>query len=66
MNPPANRSFFPACRVYREAHARYTRAFARGDVEAIEDAFSRMQELGLAFKDGAKWADAQRTAKSRP
>ncbi len=56
----SNRFPYGASRVYREAHARYARAFARGDVSAIEDAFSRMQELGLAFRDGARWADEQR------
>ena len=45
------------CRVYRDAHARYASAFARGDVNAIEDAFSRMQDLSRAFHDGARWAE---------
>ena len=63
MSSPATRFLFGASRVYREAHARYARAFARGDVNAIEDAFSRMQEIGLAFKDGARWADEQRQAR---
>jgi hypothetical protein len=46
-----------ASRVYREAHARYAQAFRRGDVSAIEEAFSRMQDLGRAFRDGAQWAE---------
>jgi hypothetical protein len=51
------RPLFDASRVYREAHARYARAFQTGDVRAIEDAFSRMQDLGRAFRDGAQWAE---------
>jgi hypothetical protein len=51
-----------ACRVYREAQARYSRAFARGDVCEIEDAFSRMQEIGRAFRDGARWAAERKVA----
>jgi hypothetical protein len=50
-----------ACRVYREAHARYAIAFAKGDVNAIEDAFSRMQEIVRAFRDGAHWAETRAT-----
>lgn len=57
MNPPM-RPLIEICRVYRDAHARYTAAFSRGDVEAIEDAFSRMQELSRAFHDGARWAQS--------
>ena len=53
----STRPLFDASRVYREAHARYARAFQSGDVRAIEDAFSRMQELGHAFRDGAQWAE---------
>jgi hypothetical protein len=49
--------FAAACRVYRDAHARYASAFARGDVQAIEEAFSRMQEIARAFRDGARWAE---------
>lgn len=45
------------CRVYRDARTRYASAFARGDVEAIEDAFSRMQEIVRAFHEGARWAE---------
>lgn len=45
-----------ACRAYREAAAAYDRAFVRGDVAAIEDAFSRMQEIARAFDQGAEWA----------
>jgi hypothetical protein len=45
------------CRVYREAHARYALAFAKGDVNAIEDAFSRMQEIVRAFRDGVRWSE---------
>jgi hypothetical protein len=48
---------FETCRVYREARARYAVAFAKGDVNAIEDAFSRMQEIVRAFRDGAHWAE---------
>jgi hypothetical protein len=48
-----------ASRVYRDAHALYRRAFVRGDVGAIEEAFSRMQEIGRAFEEGAKWAQTQ-------
>ena len=44
------------CRAYREAAISYDRAFARGDVRAIEDAFSRMQEIARAFDQGASWA----------
>jgi hypothetical protein len=42
----STRPLLDVCRVYRDAHARYARAFARGDVHAIEEAFSRMQESG--------------------
>jgi len=57
-----------ASRVYRDAHALYRRAFVRGDVGAIEDAFSRMQEIGRAFEEGARWAQTQSSAtrKARP
>jgi hypothetical protein len=48
-----------ACRAYREAAAAYDRAFVRGDVSAIEDAFSRMQEIARAFEQGAEWARRQ-------
>jgi hypothetical protein len=51
------RPLMDACRAYRDAHARYANAFAKGDVPAIEDAFSRMQEIGRAFRDGAQWAE---------
>ena len=51
------RPLFDASRIYREAHARYARAFEGGDVRAIEAAFSRMQDLGRAFRDGARWAE---------
>jgi hypothetical protein len=44
------------CRAYREAATAYDRAFRRGDVEAIEDAFSRMQEIACAFDQGVEWA----------
>ncbi len=53
----STRPLFDTCRVYREAHARYATAFAKGDVNAIEDAFSRMQEIVRAFRDGAHWAE---------
>lgn len=53
------RPVFDACRVYRDAHARYALAFAKGDVEAIEEAFSRMQEIVHAFRDGARWAETR-------
>ena len=62
MNGPdrqgATRRVFDASRVYRDAHARYAQAFRIGDVNAIEEAFTRMQELGRAFRDGAQWAEA--------
>jgi len=48
---------FDASRVYREARARYALAFERGDVRQIEEAFSRMQDLGRAFGDGVRWAE---------
>ena len=58
---------FVASRVYREAHARYAKAIARGNVSAIEDAFSRLQELGFAFRDGVNWAeDRHQAKKARP
>jgi hypothetical protein len=47
------------CRAYREAATSYDRAFVRGDVGAIEDAFSRMQEIARAFDQGAQWASRQ-------
>lgn len=47
------------CRAYREAATVYDRAFRRGDVRAIEDAFSRMQEIACAFDQGAEWAKRQ-------
>lgn len=50
--------FLDACRVYRDAQARYASAFARGDVKAIEESFSRMQEIIRAFRDGARWAES--------
>lgn len=50
------RPILDASSVYRDAHARYAQAFRSGDVNAIEEAFSRMQELGRAFRDGAQWA----------
>lgn len=50
---------FNTSRVYRDAHARYAQAFRTGDVNAIEEAFSRMQELGRAFRDGAQWAEGK-------
>jgi hypothetical protein len=53
----STRPLLDACRGYREAHGRYALAFARGDVEAIEEAFSRMQEIARAFRDGARWAE---------
>jgi hypothetical protein len=49
-----------ACRAYREAALSYDRAFRRGDVRAIEDAFSRMQEIGRAFDQGVEWASRNR------
>ena len=53
---------FDRSRVYRDAHARYAQAFRSGDVSAIEEAFSRMQELGHAFRDGAQWAEENMSA----
>lgn len=52
----STRPLLDTCRVYREAHARYATAFKRGDVNAIESAFSRMQEIVRAFHDGVRWA----------
>lgn len=43
------------CRAYREAATAYDRAFVHGDVKAIEEAFSRMQEIARAFGQGADW-----------
>lgn len=57
------RPVFDASRVYRDAHARYAEAFRRGNVDAIEEAFSRMQELGRAFRDGAQWAEENISAR---
>ncbi|HLY04403.1 MAG TPA: hypothetical protein VKR31_01535 [Rhizomicrobium sp.] len=57
------RPAFDASRVYRDAHARYAQAFRSGDVNAIEEAFSRMQELGRAFRDGAQWAEEKLSAR---
>jgi hypothetical protein len=56
-NDAIMRPVLDTSRVYREAHARYARAFRRGNVAEIEDAFSRMQEIGRAFCDGAQWAE---------
>jgi len=53
------------CRAYREAAAAYDRAFIRGDVGAIEDAFSRMQEIARAFDQGAEWARRQSGSRVR-
>jgi hypothetical protein len=50
-----------ACPAYREAAISYDRAFERGDVRAIEDAFSRMQEIGRAFDQGIEWANRHHT-----
>lgn len=57
LSRPGTRPIFDVSPVYRAAHARYAQAFRLGDVNAIEDAFSRMQELGRAFGDGARWAE---------
>ncbi|MGH6876360.1 MAG: hypothetical protein ACREHV_03165 [Rhizomicrobium sp.] len=61
----STRALLDACRTYREAHARYAFAFARGDVDAVEEAFSRMQEIGRAFRDGACWAERRNIAGGR-
>ncbi|HEY6577874.1 MAG TPA: hypothetical protein VIY09_01000 [Rhizomicrobium sp.] len=61
----STRALLDICRVYREAHARYASAFARGDVDAVEEAFSRMQEIGRAFRDGARWAESRTVATNR-
>ena len=53
----STRPLLDASRVYREARARYALAFERGNVRDIEDAFSRMQEIGRAFGDGVRWAE---------
>ena len=60
----STRPLLDCCRVYREAHARYARAFATGNVTAIEDAFSRMQEIGRAFRDGARWAEGNASGRT--
>jgi hypothetical protein len=56
---------FDASRVYREARARYALAFERGDVREIEEAFSRMQEIGRAFGDGVRWAEQNEQRRER-
>jgi hypothetical protein len=61
----STRPLLDACRVYREAHGRYAQAFAKGDVDAIEEAFSRMQELSRAFRDGAVWAERKTVSQGR-
>jgi hypothetical protein len=53
----STRPLLDASRVYREARARYAHAFERGDVREIEEAFSRMQDIGRAFGDGVRWAE---------
>ena len=53
----STRPLLDTSRVYREARARYALAFERGNVRDIEDAFSRMQEIGRAFGDGVRWAE---------
>jgi hypothetical protein len=50
---------FEICPVYRKLHARYAVAFTKGDVNAIEEAFSRMQEIACAFRDGVRWAESR-------
>jgi hypothetical protein len=65
MSPPP-RPLIELSRVYRDAHARYAVAFGRGDVNAIEEAFSRMQELCRAFHDGARWAESRATKEKKP
>jgi hypothetical protein len=55
----STRVHLDCCRSYRDAHARYARAFATGNVTAIEDAFSRMQEIGRAFRDGIRWSEGK-------
>ena len=62
----STRPLVDASRIYREAHARYARAFQRGDVSAIEEAFSRMQDLGQACRDGAQWAEEEISGKRGP
>ena len=56
---PAGVTLRRICRAYREAASAYDRAFLRGDVKAIEDSFSRMQEIARAFDQGAEWARHQ-------
>ncbi|HEY5046728.1 MAG TPA: hypothetical protein VII49_01745 [Rhizomicrobium sp.] len=56
---PAGEMLRRICRAYREAAAAYDRAFVRGDVNAIEEAFSRMQEIARAFDEGSRWADCR-------
>ena len=62
----STRPLLDASRVYREARARYALAFERGNVRDIEDAFSRMQDLGRAFGDGARWAEEKMQRRERP
>jgi hypothetical protein len=59
----STRPILDCCRAYRDAHARYARAFSTGDVNAIEDAFSRMQEIIRAFRDGVQWAETTNRAR---
>ena len=54
-----------SCRAYRDARARYTHAFNKGDVDAIDEAFSRMQEISRAFSDGARWAERNHQQRAR-
>lgn len=56
---PAGVTLRRICRAYREAASAYDRAFLRGDVRAIEESFSRMQEIARAFDQGADWARRQ-------
>jgi hypothetical protein len=51
------------CRAYREAATSYDRAFMRGDVASIEDAFSRMQDIARAFDQGVEWASRHRVTR---
>ena len=53
------------CRAYREAAVAYDRAFLRGDISAIEESFSRMQEIAHAFDQGAAWERQQRHLRNK-
>lgn len=53
------------CAAYRNVALEHERAFERGDVRAIEETFSRMQEIARAFLQGAEWARNNGPARHR-